>query len=197
MTNPYESPLRPKQHAEAAPYWYVLFYRLYWPAWWTGTALIAGSWFNIVSQEVGWVGFGLAGASALGAYVLPSLAGIKSEDYVVLDSRLLSTKGETYSDAMQRFSNGATLMYDGVAFAFRPNNEIACGVVAQSPNINDSEAHDIADYAKSIFDNLIQSSPVFATAVDGHTFRVSIMSSMDVNSTELFRVVNGKVEPKC
>ena len=144
MANPYESPTKTTQHAQTAPYWYVLFYQLYGPAWWIGTALIAGSWFNIVSPTVGWVGFGIAGAAALGSYVLPSLAGVKPEDYVILDSRLLKSKGEAYFDALERFSNGATLMYDGVAFGFRPDNEIACGVVAQSPNINESEARDIA-----------------------------------------------------
>lgn len=196
MVNPYESPTKTPQAAQAAPYWYVLFSQLYWPVWWIGTALVAGSWFNIVSPTVGWVGFGLAGAVALGSYVLPSLAGVKHEDYVVLDSRLLNSKGEAYSDALERFSNGATLLYDGVAFCFRPNNEIACGVVAQSPNINESEARDIVDHARSVFDNLITASPEFALSVSGQTFRISIMSGMDANATELFRSVDGKLESR-
>ena len=196
MANPYESPTKTTQAAQAAPYWYVLFYQLCWPAWWIGTALIACSWFNIASPTVGWVGFGLAGAAALGSYVLPSLAGVKPEDYVVFDSRLLKSKGEAYSDAMERFSNGATLMYDGVAFGFRPDNEIACGVVAQSPNINETEARDIVDHAQSVFDNLIASSPEFTSAISGQTFRISIMSSMDANATELFRSVDGKLESR-
>ena len=128
--------------------------------------------------------------------MLPSLAGVKPEDYVVLDSRLLKSKGEAYSDAMERFSNGATLMYDGVAFGFRPDNEIACGVVAQSPNINETEARDIVDHAQSVFDNLIASSPEFTSAISGQTFRISIMSSMDANATELFRSVDGKLESR-
>ncbi|MFT5524310.1 MAG: hypothetical protein ACI87E_004823 [Mariniblastus sp.] len=194
MANPYESPNSSLQPATAAPYWYVLFYQLYGPLWWIGTALIAGSWFNIVSPTIGWVGFGLAGAAALGSYVLPSLAGVKPEDCVVLDSRLLKSKGEAYSSAMDRFSAGATLMFDGVAFGFRPDNQIACGVVAQSPNINESEALDIADHAQSVFDTLTQSSPEFATAVAGQAFRISIMSSMDANATELYRVVDGTLE---
>ena len=196
MANPYESPTKTTQHAQTAPYWYVLFYQLYGPAWWIGTALIAGSWFNIVSPTVGWVGFGIAGAAALGSYVLPSLAGVKPEDYVILDSRLLKSKGEAYSDALERFSNGATLMYDGVAFGFRPDNEIACGVVAQSPNINESEARDIADHAQSVFDTLTAASSEFASAVAGQTFRISIMSGMDANATELFRVVDGNIESR-
>ena len=196
MANPYESPTKTTQAAQTVPYWYVLFSQLYWPVWLIGTALIAGSWFSIVSPTVGWVGFGLAGAAALGSYVLPSLAGVKPEDYVVLDSRLLNSKGEAYSDALERFSNGATLMYDGVAFGFRPDNEIACGVVAQSPNINESEARDIADHAQSVFDNLITASPEFASAVAGQTFRISIMSSMDANATELFRSVDGNIESR-
>ncbi len=196
MLNPYESPRKPTQAAQAVPYWYVLFSQLYWPMWWMGTALIAGNWFNLVSPTVGWVGFGLAGAAALGSYVLPSLAGIRPEDYVVLDSRLLNSKGEAYSDALKRFSNGATLMYDGVAFGFRPDNEIACGVVAQSPSVNQSEARDIADHAQSVFDALTVSSPEFASAVAGKTFRISIMSDMNANATELYRIVDGNIESR-
>lgn len=195
MANPYESPTK-TQDTQSSPYWYVLFYQLYGPTWWIGTALIVGSWINIVSPTVGWVGFCLAGAAALGSYVLPSLAGVNQPDYVVLDSRLLKSKGEAYSDAMERFSNGATLMYDGVAFGFRPDNEIACGVVAPSPNINTSEALDVAHHAQSVFDTLTKSSPEFASAVAGQTFRISIMSSMDADATELFRVVHGKIESR-
>ena len=87
-------------------------------------------------------------------------------------------------------------MYDGVAFGFRPDNEIACGVVAQSPNISESEARDIADHVQSVFDNLIAASPEFASAVAGQTFRISIMSSMDANATELFRSVDGNIESR-
>ncbi|WP_148619098.1 hypothetical protein [Mariniblastus fucicola] len=184
------------QHARTAPSWYVLFYQLYGPAWWIGTGLIAGSWFNIASPTVGWIGFGLACAASLGAYVLPSLAGVKPEDFVVLDSRMLNSKGEAYSDALERFSNGATLMYDGVAFGFRPDNEIACGVVAQSSDINETEAREIADHAETVFDTLTASSPEFASAVAGQTFRISIKSGMDANATELFRVVDRSIESR-
>lgn len=67
----------------------------------------------------------MAGTAALGSYILSSIAGIKPEDYVILDSWLVKNKGDAYYNAMERFRNGATLMYDGVAFGFRPNNEIA------------------------------------------------------------------------
>jgi hypothetical protein len=193
MANPYESPTNSTQRVENPPYWYVLFYQLYWPAWWLGTACIAASWLQLVPPTAGWIGFGLAGAATLGSLVLPSLAGIKPEDYVVLDSRLIHSRGEAYFDALARFSNGATLMFDGVAFGFRPQNEIACSVVAHSPNINDLETNEIADYAHSVFDTLSQKSPEFASAVTGQTFRISVMSSMDENATELFRWIDGKI----
>lgn len=159
-----------------------------------GTALIACSWFDIVSPTVGWVGFALSGAAAVGSYVLPSLAGVQQEDFVLLDSRLLETKGEAYSDALARFTNGANLTYDGVAFAFRPGSEIACGVVAHSPNINESEARDIADHAQSVFDELKEKSHDFASAVEGQNLRISIMSEMGASATELYRVVDGIIE---
>jgi len=64
---------------------------------------------------------------------------------------------------MNRFSAGATLVYDGIAFGFRPDNEIACGVVAQSPEINESEARVIADHAQSVYVTLTQSWPILFT----------------------------------
>jgi hypothetical protein len=39
--------------------------RWIWACWWIGTALIVGSWIGWVSNRVGWIGFGAAGASTL------------------------------------------------------------------------------------------------------------------------------------
>ena len=194
MSNPYRPPNNSPHEIVPTPWWYVAFHKLYWPAWWIGTALIAGSWFGIVSPSVGWIGFGIAGAAALGSYVLPSLAGAKREDYVLLDSRLIKTKGGAYQDAMDRFGNGATLIYDGVAFGFRRDNEIACGVVADSTGLDDLAATDIADHATSVFDHLVSECSEFASAVAGRTFRISIMSSSDASAYELCRVVDGQFD---
>ena len=194
MANPYEAPKNSSQPAFAAPYWYVLFHQFHQPVWWIGTALIVGSWFKIVSPSVGWIGFALACAIALGALVLPPLAGVKREDVVILDARLISSKGEAYFDAMNRFSNGATLVYEGTAFGLRINDEIACRVIADSPNINEEEAFQISEHAQSIFDTLTQNSPEFAAAVNGKTFRVSVISSQDPNATELYRFVDGYIQ---
>ena len=40
-------------------------YRFSMALWIGGTALIVGSWINIVTPQVGWVGFGIAGAGTL------------------------------------------------------------------------------------------------------------------------------------
>jgi hypothetical protein len=194
MTNPYQSPKNASQEVTALPIWYVWFYKTYWVAWWIGTALIAGSWFNIVTPTVGWIGFALAGAAVLGSYVLPSLAGIKAEDYVMLDSRLLQKKGDTYYQAIERFRNGASLAYDGVAFGFRPNNEITCAIVAASNNLDDAAATETAQHAKSVFEKLLLESDEFAEAVSGRTFRISIVSGFEPNARELCRVIDGKLD---
>ncbi|MDZ7616434.1 MAG: hypothetical protein U1E05_05475 [Patescibacteria group bacterium] len=173
--------------------WYVWFYKAYWPAWWIGTILIALSWFGVVTPTVGWAGFALAGGAALGSYVLPSLAGVKPGDYVILDSRLLNSKGDAYHNAIERFQKGASLMYDGVAFGFRPNNEIACCIVADRNDLNDTAASELAGHAQSVFDKLLDESSEFKSAVDGRTFRISIMSRIDQSARELCRVVDGKL----
>jgi hypothetical protein len=194
MTNPYKSPHDEVREVASAPIWYVWFHKAYWPTWWIGTVLIACSWFRIVTPTVGWIGFSMAAMAALGSYVLPVLAGVKPQDCVILDSRLLKAKGEAYHNAMERFRNGASLMYDGVAFGFRPNNEIACGVLAGSAALDDTSATEIAEHAKAVFDKLTSESAEFASAVDGRTFRISIMSGTDANPRELCRVIDGKLE---
>lgn len=174
--------------------WYVWFYKAYWPAWLIGTTLIVLGWLDIVTPTVGWVGFSLAGAAALGSYVLPSFAGITPEDHVVLDSRLLNSKGGAYHNVIQRFRNGASLMYDGVAFGFRPNNEIACGIVTDTVDLDEMAATELAGHAKSVFDKLSAESTEFRSAVNGRTFRVSIMSGVDESARELCRIVDGKLD---
>lgn len=174
--------------------WYLWFYKAYWPAWWIGTILIVLSWFGVVTPTVGWAGFALAGAAALGSYFLPSLAGVKPEDYVILDSRLLNSKGDAYHNVIERFRNGASLMYDGIAFGFRPNNEIACGIVADTTDLDGTAAAELAGHAQSVFDKLLAESTEFKSAVDGRTFRISIMSGVDQSARELCRVVNGQLD---
>lgn len=193
MANPYQSPSQTPQHAVAAPTWYLLFARIYWPAWIIGTALIVLSWMQWVTPTVGWVGFAIAGIATLGSYVLPSIVGGKQDDYVVLDSRLLATKDDAYRDVMERFRNGASLMYDGVVFVFRPGNEIACGIVASSADLDDASARETANHAESVFSTLKSASPEFASAVADRTFRISIMS-IDDHATEICRVVNRELQ---
>ena len=164
------------------------------PAWWGGTILIALSWFGVVTPTVGWVGFALAGAVSLGSYIFPSLAGVKPEDYVILDSRLLNVKGDAYFNAIERFRNGASLMYDGVVFGFRPNNEIACGIVADTTDLDDTAAAELARHAKSVFDKLVFECAEIKSAVEGRTFRISIMSGVDQSARELCRVVDGQLD---
>lgn len=194
MTNPYSSPPNAPQGVATSPTWYVWFYKAYWPAWWIGTALIIASWLNVVTPTIGWIGFALAGTAALGSYVLQSIAGIKPEDYVILDSRLVKNKGDAYYNAMERFRNGATLMYDGVAFGFRPNNEIACGVLAGTETLTELSAMELAAHTQSVFAQLQSECEEFASAVADHTFRISIMSGHDAHARELCRVIDGKLQ---
>ena len=177
------------------PLWYVWFYHLYWPAWIGGTILIVCSWANLVSPTIGWVGFGVACAAAVGSYVLPTVAGLtKNEDYVALNSRQLAERGDVYLDAMTRFKNGATLGYDSVAFGFRSDSEIACGAVASSSNIDETEAIDIATHATDVFDLLVERCPEFASVVKDRSLRISIMSSFDPDAEEICQVVDGKFD---
>jgi len=196
MANPYEPPQNASRETTAAPAWYVLFYRLYQPAWWVGTALIVLSWLNVVTPRVGWVGFGIACVAVFGSYLFPKLARLQPEDFVVVDSRMLASKDVAYRDAIERFANGATLMYDGVCFVVRPDNEIASAIAisAAQQDFDDQAARDLADHARSVFENLQLMSPEFSSAVATRTFRISIMSSFDEDATEVCRVVDDQIE---
>ena len=81
---------------------------------------------------------------------------------------------------------------DGIQF--RPNNEIACGIVADTTDLDDAAALQLAGYAKSVFDRLVAECTEFKSMVDGKTFRISIMSGIDLSARELFRVVDGQVD---
>jgi len=39
--------------------------RITWLTWWAGTALIVFSWVGVVSNGIGWLGFGIAVASSI------------------------------------------------------------------------------------------------------------------------------------
>lgn len=194
MTNPYESPSQSPHETNASPVWYVWFYKAYWPAWWGGLALIACSQLDIPKPMLGWIGFGLAATAAIGSYLLPSLAGIKPDDYVVLDSHQFHTRGEAYRNIMARFQNGATLMHDGVAFGIYPNHEIACGVIVYSTEVNEEIAAELAGHAKAVFDKLSSESQEFKSVAGGRTFRISIMTYVEHTPHVFCRFTDGKLE---
>ncbi len=147
------------------------------------------SWAELVSHEVGWLGVALAGSAYVGSLVLPPWAGVKADDQVMLDSRLLKARGEGYLNAIERFRNGSTLVYDGVGFAFRGESEIACGILADQGDLTEVKARELADHAQASFDQLRSTSPEFATAVAGYKFRISIVQG----TRELCRVVDGQL----
>ena len=95
---------------------------------------------------------------------------------------------------MERFRNGATLKYGGVAFGFRPNNEIACGVLAGTVTMTELSATELAEHAQSVFAQLQSECEEFASAVADHPFRISIMSGHDAHARELCRVIDGKLQ---
>lgn len=194
MQNPYATPRTQQSHE--APLWQTIFYRFYWPAWWIGTALIIGSWLGIVSPTIGWIGFSVAAVAAFGSYVLPRFAGVKEEEWALLTTRMLDTHDNGYRIAMERFQNGGSLMYDGVGFALRPNNEIACATVASVPvdELNNTIAFADATNAKALFETLVHRSPEFASAVAGRVFRVSILSDFGATGVEVCRVVGDSVD---
>ena len=155
--------------------------------------MVIGSWVGVFSTTVGWIGFGVAGIASLGSYALAAASGRMPRDYVILDSRLLATKGESYEQAIELFKNGGTLLFDGVAFALRPENEIACGIDADHGDIDNATALELAEYAQSVFEKLSAASPEFHSEVSGRAFSVAICWGEKTASYEICRVVDGKV----
>ena len=81
----------------------------------------------------------------------------------------------------------------GVLFGLCPNNEIACGMVADTIDLGDTAASELAGHAHNVFDKLLAESNEFKASVVCRTVRVSIMSDVDQSARELCRVVDGKL----
>lgn len=177
LTNPYETPAATPGSSAGYPGWYLLFCRIYSPVWWVGTGLVVLSWIRVVPPLVGWIGFGITLAVWAGGSMLPKLVGIKAEDFVALNSQMLLARGENYLQAMQRFAQGATLMYDGICFGLRPPQEIASALVAPSSTdeLKDQVVRELAAFATGVFDNLKATSPEFAATVLNRTVRISLV----------------------
>jgi hypothetical protein len=195
MDNPYQTQDNTTRDVANVPFWYVYFYHAYWPTWCVGVVLIA---VGLLASEpiLGWIGFGIAGCMYLGAYFLPSLAGVTHRDHAWIDSRNLLWKDDVFRDAVSKFKKGGTIVLDGVAFGFRPGNEIACGVVTGTMDMDETSARRAASHAKGVFERLKAESVEFATAVEGRLFRISIVSGYELSAVELCRIVDDTIEWK-
>jgi hypothetical protein len=100
--------------------------------------------------------------------------------------------------AIERFRQGATILFDGFAFGFRPGNEIACAMVSSAPieQLDERRVREDAARARAAFESLKKSSPEFASSVAGKTFRVSLLSEFGVHSAELCRIIDDQIEWK-
>ncbi|QDU74206.1 hypothetical protein Pan97_12110 [Bremerella volcania] len=192
MNNPYQSPLESRQETSPSPWWYLLFYRLYGPVWYLGLTLLIFSWFEMVAHAAGGVGIAMLVFAYGGNYLVPRLAGKRPEEFVVLDSRMLKTRGEDYRQTMLHFLDGATLMLDGAAFRMQPVNEIACGLYTYNAELTDSEADEITQHAQSVFDLLMRECPEFESAVCGKQFRISILLRSMNDTAIICRLSDGK-----
>lgn len=61
--------------------------RIIWIIWWIGTIIIVFSWFKIVSNTIGWVGFGLACTASLVSVIFNRCWRVpaKAEESVLVD----------------------------------------------------------------------------------------------------------------
>lgn len=193
MSNPYESPQ--SRPAYGTPGWYYVFYRIYGPVWWCGTIIIVLSWQEVIPKNIAWVGFVMAGLSALGSYVLPRLAGVKEEEWIMLTSQMVASHDHNYRQAMQRFAAGDGLLYDDYGFIFRPPGDVVCAMISSQPpaEVTEASARDDAGRARAAFDLLVQKSPEFAQAVAERALRITIMTNFMPNSREICSVLGDEV----
>lgn len=192
MNNPFESPTQSRPEVTPSPWWYLLFYRFYLPAWYLGTILLVFSWLEMIAQAAGGVGIGMLAAAYAGNYLVPRLAGKKPEELVVLDSRLLKTRGDDYRQTIQHFLDGATLMLDGAAFRLQPVNEVACGIYTYNAELSDNKAAEIASHAQCVFDLLMRECPEFESSACGKRFRISILFRSIDDTAVVCRLLDGK-----
>jgi hypothetical protein len=165
-----------------------------WGAWIGGTILIVLSWGGIVPNDIGWVGFGVAGVAALISYIpavsSPAASRGETDGAFALNDPMLNSQDRHYQTAMDQFRQGATLIYRGVGFAFCEPNEIAATLMASHPaaDMDDSRVLEDAAHARKAFEDLEQRSSHFAFAVRDRVFRVSLFCDYGKERVEICRI---------
>jgi hypothetical protein len=165
-----------------------------WGAWIGGTILIVLSWCGVVPNEIGWIGWGIAGIAALISYVpsisSPAVSQSGTEGGFALTDPMLNAQDRHYQTALDQFGQGATLIYRGVGFALCEPNEIAAALMASHPaaDMDDNRVLVDAEHARKAFEDLEQRSSHFAFAVRDRAFRTSLFCDYGNERVEICRI---------
>src|SRR5690606_27146473 len=109
-------------------------------------------------------------------------------------SRSLRARDDVYRHAIEQFSEGEWLMYDGVSFAFWNNTQLVCSVPSPTPDLAESVARELVDHGLAVFDELKSAAPEFASAVTGRELYLSVSHRDKSSVHELCRVIDGEFE---
>jgi hypothetical protein len=170
--------------------------RVYWSVWLVGSALIVLSWEDIVSPTLGWVGFSLACGAAFASYLPQRRVARKAQEWAVLTKAMVEARDHGYQVAMEHLGRGRTIVYEGLAFALRPGDEVALAAVASAAPAELDEARVLrdAEQAQACLENLARLSSEVAAAVHAKKVRVTLMSEFGARGKEICSVADGRVE---
>jgi hypothetical protein len=167
-----------------------------WFCWIAGGLLIAASHLDIVSTEVGWVGFYVTLGAAVLSYLPTRNAPppAKTEDWAILTKPMLQAKDHSYDSAINRLQLGDTVFYDGLAFAVR-DNIVRLATVASLPpgEMDEIRALRDAEQARNAFESLARSSAEITNLSSEKQVQVSLLSEFGGKGFEVCRVIEGEV----
>ncbi len=166
-------------------------------AWLAGTALIIASWFNLVPNQVGWVGFFVACGAAFVSY-LPAKRGTGSTqaDWAFLTKAMVDARDHGYDVAVDRIRNGGTVHYEAISFSIpAPGGSVHVIAPASRPadEVDEIAVQRLVSTVTETLRALSGRAPEFAESLLDKPIRITIVSEPGDGATVICEYVDGTI----
>ena len=193
MNNPYQSPSAVDDETRFGPAWYRFFCMVYQPLWFLGICLAMAGLGNWVPTWVSYLGLGIWACTAVAAKFLPRLAGVTTKGWVLLTPEQIEEDDEVCKATIDELNFGYTLIYRGYAVHLYGENILACGAEAGKPDPSEAEVGDLLKNVDNALLELANYSNTFETALQSRQVHVVVVQSLDEDSDEICRSIDGRL----